>query len=119
MKIEILDETDTQTLEVTGPVTLHDVFNGVGIQTDDGLFGVAQRDGGIELMLDGELIFSSASMHDDIDPEMDLCMAVAVMATVLERVDDRGASEVLERPHVASSVLHARAYLAQLLSRRL
>jgi len=44
-------------------VELEGVYNGVGIQTDQGYFGIAQRDSGIEVMLDGELIWAS---YEDI-----------------------------------------------------
>jgi hypothetical protein len=40
-------------------IILSEVYSGVGIQTDKGLFGIAQRDGGIEVMLDGEIVWSS------------------------------------------------------------
>lgn len=43
------------------PVILRDVFCGIGIETDQGHFGIAQRDGGIEVMLDGVLVWSSTS----------------------------------------------------------
>jgi len=45
-------------------VTLQKVYNGVGIETDQGLFGIAQRDGGIEVMLNGKLVFSSSSLEE-------------------------------------------------------
>lgn len=32
-------------------------YTGIGIQTEMGIFGIAQRDGGIEVMLNGQLIF--------------------------------------------------------------
>jgi hypothetical protein len=41
-----------------GDIILEDVFLGIGIKTDMGLFGIAQRDDGIEVMLDGELLIS-------------------------------------------------------------
>ena len=44
------------------PVRVRDVFSGVGIETDQGRFGIAQLDGGIEVMLNGELVWSS-SVH--------------------------------------------------------
>ena len=50
MKIEINSE---------GDVMLADVFSGVGIQTDDGLYGIAQRDGGIEVTLNGKYVWSN------------------------------------------------------------
>lgn len=40
-------------------VVLDDVFSGIGIRTDMGLFGIAQRDGGIEVMLDGKTVWTS------------------------------------------------------------
>jgi hypothetical protein len=40
-------------------IILSEVYNGIGIQTDQGLFGIAQRDGGIEVMLNGQLVWSS------------------------------------------------------------
>lgn len=44
---------------VEGDVYLSDVFSGVGIATDMGLFGIAQRDDGIEVMLDGKTVWTS------------------------------------------------------------
>lgn len=40
-------------------VILSEVYSGVGIETDTGLFGIAQRDGGIEVQRDGKLVWSS------------------------------------------------------------
>lgn len=34
-------------------------FSGVGVQTDQGLFGICKRDDGIEVLLDGDLVWSS------------------------------------------------------------
>lgn len=42
-----------------GETTLSEVYSGVGIETDQGLFGIAQRDGGIEVLLDGETVWTS------------------------------------------------------------
>lgn len=42
-----------------GEVVLSDVFLGVGIETSMGLFGIAQRDDGIEIMLDGKTVWTS------------------------------------------------------------
>lgn len=47
------------------PVTLRDVFCGIGIETDQGCFGIAQRDGGIEVLLDGVLVWSSSDMCEE------------------------------------------------------
>jgi len=47
------------------PVLLRDVFCGIGIETDQGCFGIAQRDGGIEVLLDGKLVWSSSWMREE------------------------------------------------------
>jgi len=47
MRIQIVD----------GEIVLSEVYNGIGIQTDMGLFGVAQRNGGIEVRLNGETVW--------------------------------------------------------------
>lgn len=39
-------------------VILSEVYSGVGIQTDAGLFGIAQRDGGIEVLLNGKTVWA-------------------------------------------------------------
>ncbi|KKN98500.1 hypothetical protein LCGC14_0146110 [marine sediment metagenome] len=44
---------------------LGDVFNAIGIETDQGTFGVAQRDGGIEIVLNGETVFVSSDNVKD------------------------------------------------------
>lgn len=49
-----------------GGIEFEDVFNGIGIVTDQGYFGIAQRDSGIEVLLDGRLVFSSV---EDVPPE--------------------------------------------------
>ena len=43
-------------------LNLRDVYNGLSIQTDQGTFGIAQRDGGIEVLLDGKLVWASTQM---------------------------------------------------------
>ena len=40
-------------------VTVEDCFTGIGVRTEQGLFGIAQRDGGIEVLLDGKPVWSS------------------------------------------------------------
>jgi hypothetical protein len=45
-------------------VELTEVYNGVGIITDLGCFGIAMRDGGIEVMLNGELMWSSSDFEE-------------------------------------------------------
>lgn len=46
-----------------GELVLSKVYNGVVIPTDQGRFGIAQRDAGIEVLLDGVLVWSSSSEH--------------------------------------------------------
>jgi len=49
-------------------LVLSNVFNGIGIKTDQGIFGIAQRDGGIEVTLDGDLVFSSTEGPKNTTP---------------------------------------------------
>lgn len=67
MRIEIKGDEHTvdHVMHEKGDVTVYDAFNGVGIQTDDGLFGIAQRDGGIEVLFEGEIVFQMAAMHGE------------------------------------------------------
>lgn len=53
---------------------LEGVYNGVGIQTDQGYFGICQRDAGLEIFLDGKLILAT------YDPEM-----LAALTEITER----------------------------------
>jgi hypothetical protein len=46
-------------------VELSEVYNGVGIMTDMGIFGIACRDDGIEVMLNGGLVWSSHEIGDE------------------------------------------------------
>lgn len=46
-------------IDTGGGLTLSEVFSGVGVKTDMGLFGIAQRDGGIEVLLDGKTVWTS------------------------------------------------------------
>lgn len=48
MRIEVDEERN---------ILLSDVFNGIGIKTDIGIFGICQSDGGIELTLDGKIVY--------------------------------------------------------------
>ena len=40
-------------------VELDGVYCGVSIETDQGRFGISQRDAGIEILLNGKLVWSS------------------------------------------------------------
>jgi hypothetical protein len=42
-----------------GELVFSEVYSGIGIKTDVGLFGIAQRDGGIEVMLNGRTVWTS------------------------------------------------------------
>ncbi len=67
MKIVIQSGHDYQTkIEPQGEVTLQEVYNGVRVETDQGDFGICQRDRGIEVTrIDGPtqkgtLVYSSS-----------------------------------------------------------
>lgn len=68
MKIELKGEGEgnTSTIDVGSmqEVTLRDVFLGIGFETDDGRYGVAMRDTGIEVMLNGKHVWSSSELID-------------------------------------------------------
>ncbi len=61
-------------------IVLSGVYSGVGIETDMGLFGIAQRDGGIEVMLDGKSVWTS---HEVEASKPDLYPREKVMARPL------------------------------------
>jgi len=64
MKIKLKAGDYDATLDIgVMEVELVGAYNGVGIQTDQGHFGIAQRDSGIEVLLDGKTVFAS---HDDV-----------------------------------------------------
>lgn len=44
-----------------GSPVLRDVYSGIGIETDLGEYGICQRDGGIEVWLDGDLVYGPFS----------------------------------------------------------
>jgi hypothetical protein len=62
MKIEIKTAADGET-----EVMLSEVYSGVGIQTAAGLFGIAERDGGIEVLLDGKTVWATGEGDYDGD----------------------------------------------------
>ena len=64
MKIEISTAEDGTT-----ETTLSEVYSGVGIKTEMGLFGIAQRDGGIEVMLNGKTVWTS---HEIVNEHFEL-----------------------------------------------
>ena len=60
MKIEIKSGADG-----SAEVMLAEVYSGVGIRTEAGLFGIAQRDGGIEVMLNGKTVWAMGADDGD------------------------------------------------------
>lgn len=49
------------TVDDNGVMVLSHVFSGIGIKTDQGMFGICQRDGGIEVIHAGKIVYSSPS----------------------------------------------------------
>ena len=45
-------------------LVLYEVYSGVGIRTPTGLFGIAQRDDGIEVMLEGKTVWTSRELPE-------------------------------------------------------
>lgn len=52
------DSDGTLAVDTCREVTLRDVFNGIGIDAYGVRFGIAQRDSGLEIMIDGKLVCS-------------------------------------------------------------
>lgn len=50
-------------------IVLSEVYSGVGIKTDMGLFGIAQRDGGIEVMFNGKTVWTSHELDETDESE--------------------------------------------------
>jgi hypothetical protein len=44
-------------------IVISEAYNGIGIKTEMGHFGIAQRDGGIEVMLDGKTVWTSLEIE--------------------------------------------------------
>jgi DNA polymerase III epsilon subunit family exonuclease len=89
MKIKIRDYgeegrkfIEAMELDVGGrEVELGGVYNGVGIPTDQGYFGIVMRDSGIEVMLDGVLVWSSSEVAVKTKPKTDRPIAVFDLET--------------------------------------
>jgi hypothetical protein len=52
-------------------VVCHEVFCGIGIETEQGQFGIAERDGGIEVLLNGKLVYSSTESLNVVERQVD------------------------------------------------
>lgn len=86
MKIILQDESGLGNVEIdvgARSATIERAYNGVGISTPSGLFGVAQRDGGIEVMRDGELFWSSehGTLAEDAEAN---AKAAALLAPIVD-----------------------------------
>jgi len=69
MKIFIGDEDNPVSVsDVYSEVTIKECFSGIGIESPMGMFGIALRDGGIEVILDGKLVWTS---HEIASSEKD------------------------------------------------
>jgi hypothetical protein len=44
---------------IDSEIIVSELYCGIGIETSQGEFGICQRDGGIDVMLDGKLVWSS------------------------------------------------------------
>ena len=69
MKIKIQDvdapkDNAAATIETIHKVTISECYVGIGIETDDGLYGIAQRDSGIEVMLNGKTVWNSGEHYE-------------------------------------------------------
>lgn len=50
-------------------VIIRECYNGVGMETDQGRFDIAMRDDGIEVMLDGKLVWTSMTLKEESVPK--------------------------------------------------
>ncbi len=53
----------------SGKIVLAEVFEAIIISTPQGNFSVAQRDGGLEVVHDGKLVWVSPSLHQHRDED--------------------------------------------------
>lgn len=68
IKIEMQDGMDPVVVDVGGQkVSCDKVYCGIGIETERGIFGIAERDGVIEVMHNGKLILDSDDISTLID----------------------------------------------------
>lgn len=68
LSIEWPNEKDPVVIDVGArDVTCKEVYVGIGIETDSGLFGIAQRDGVIEIMHNGKLLIDADEIKDCIE----------------------------------------------------
>lgn len=104
MKIEVKTGDDGGT-----EITLCEVYSGVGIQTDAGLFGIAQRDGGIEVMLNGKTVWAMGADPDGLPNTLPPPAMTEERATELAKVIGRLSARIGpilrdEKEHLAVAV---------------
>lgn len=58
-------QSTTLTVGTMHEVWITECYLGIAIKTDQGVFGIAQRDDGIEVMLDGKFAWTSMDMKRD------------------------------------------------------
>jgi len=88
-----------------GEFQLFEVFNGIGIVTDAGHFGICERDGGIEILRNGKQVWScypgegedgpDTVHHEPQEPQMDqerLRRVEAGLLSVVESVNQQAAA---------------------------
>ena len=63
-------------------VLIQNCFCGIGIETDQGLFGIAQRDGVIEILFDGKLILNSDQIKKMIED-------LEIVSSMVEHWEDK------------------------------
>lgn len=67
MRIKIGDAGHLVKIETNQDVVLSGVYCGVGVETDQGEYWISQRDGGIVVMLRGQIVWSSSdSVTDEV-----------------------------------------------------
>lgn len=97
-------------------VNLWDVFSGVGIDTDQGHFGIAQRDGGIEVMLNGGLVWRSRNIEEKTElKQVDIPTSevtkryveiIDMFCRALERIEGAEDLSIEEIQGIASEALY-------------
>jgi hypothetical protein len=105
MKIELKTGADSGT-----EVYLSEVYSGVGIRTEAGLFGIAERDGGIEVMLNGKTVWARGASPEDLPNTLPPPPAMteeraAEMAKVITKISSKVGPVVRdEQEHLAVAI---------------
>ena len=68
LSIEWPEEKDPVVIDVGArDVICKEVYVGIGVETGIGLFGIAERDGAVEIMHNGKLLIDADQMRDWIE----------------------------------------------------